>query len=366
MNIEKVKFDCIHFKGYIPCTPNKKHNAVCDSCLHYEKISKKILIIKLGAIGDVIRTTPLLQKYRELYPTVEFTWITLYPTVLPQNEIAHIYKLDAVSILNVTNEKYDIAINLDKDREACILLSNVTADEKYGFTYENGHLSAATKNAEHKIITGLFDEISKVNTKSYLEEIFEICHQKFNFEDYKIRINENFTKQWELQFSEISDGKPIVGLNTGCGDRWKTRLWPSEKWINLIHLLQNAGYFVVLLGGTQEDEQNMIYKNETGAYYPGHFSLEEFIAITNNCPIIVSQVSLMMHIAIALQKQLILFNNIFNPHEFELYGRGMLMQPTSGCDCYFGNSCSREISCMHDINPQTVFENVNTLQKKLP
>ena len=49
-----------------------------------------------------------------------------------------------------------------------------------------------------------------------------------------------------------------------------------------------------------------------GLYYPGTYSLEEFIAITANCDLIVTAVSMMMHIAIGLKRPLVLFNNIFN------------------------------------------------------
>ena len=50
------KSDCRHFLGHIPCKPHKKHNVHCNNCSFYEKKTGKILIIKLGAIGDVIRT----------------------------------------------------------------------------------------------------------------------------------------------------------------------------------------------------------------------------------------------------------------------------------------------------------------------
>lgn len=362
MKLDSVKFDCSHFRGHIPCAPNKEFDVQCDNCNHYRKTEKKILIIKLGAIGDVIRTTPLLKKYRTLYPSAHFTWITLYPDVLPKEEINVIYKLDSIGIFNVSHSQFDIAINLDKDPEACLLLNKVSAAEKYGFTYHNGHLAPATPNADHKILTGLFDNLSKANKKSYLEEIFEICHLPFEYEEYSIRRNQELGQKWLSHIQEQAQGKPIIGLNTGCGDRWKTRLWPKEYWIDLIRKLQNGGYYPVVLGGKAEDELNQYYQKETGVYYPGYFSLEEFIEITASCDLIVTQVSLMMHIAIALQKTLILFNNIFNPHEFELYNRGVLMQPSSGCDCYFGNTCKHNQSCMKDLLPNTVFEQLIKLK----
>ena len=74
---------------------------------------------------------------------------------------------------------------------------------------------------------------------------------------------------------------------------------------------------------------------------------------------------MMMHIAIALKKQLMLFHNIFNVNEFELYGRGVIIEPTSSCDCYFGISCKREKSCMYDISVQDVLTNIAALNQNL-
>ena len=403
MKKEEVKYDCKHFEGHIPCKPNKMYDVQCNNCSNYEqdidaiielnkkesllekiyKISNfsnskkteertnlstektKILFIKLGAIGDVIRTTPLLEKYKEKYGDCHFTWITHSPQIVPKNEVDEILKWEESSVSYLSNQEFDIAINLDKEREACMLLSLVNSKDKFGFIWKDGHLNTATNNAEHKLITGLFDHISKRNTKNYLQEIFEICHFDFNGEDYKINLNQKGSDIWKKKLRKLANGKTIIGLNTGCGLRWKTRLWPKEHWVELINNLERQGYFCLLMGGPNEDEMNHYYAKQTNATYLGTFSLEEFISITNNTDIIVTPVSMMMHIAIALKKQLMLFHNIFNIHEFELYGRGIIIEPTSGCDCYFGNSCSREKSCMKDISVQDVLTNIAELNKNL-
>ena len=403
MKKEEVKYDCKHFEGHIPCKPNKMYDVQCNNCSNYEqdidaiielntkesllekiyKISNfsnsktteertnlstektKILFIKLGAIGDVIRTTPLLEKYKEKYGDCHFTWITHSPQIVPKNEVDEILKWEESSVSYLSNQEFDIAINLDKDKEACMLLSLVKSKDKFGFIWKDGHLNTATNNAEHKLITGLFDHISKRNTKNYLQEIFEICHFDFNGEDYKINLNQKGSDIWKKKLRKLANGKTIIGLNTGCGLRWKTRLWPKEHWVELINDLERKGYFCLLMGGPDEDEMNHYYAKQTNATYLGTFSLEEFISITNNTDIIVTPVSMMMHIAIALKKQLMLFHNIFNIHEFELYGRGIIIEPTSGCDCYFGNSCSREKSCMKDISVQDVLTNIAELNKNL-
>jgi heptosyltransferase-2 len=284
---------------------------------------------------------------------------------VPKNEVDEILKWEESSVSYLSNQKFDIAINLDKDKEACMLLSLVNSKDKFGFIWKDGHINTATNNAEHKLITGLFDHISKRNTKNYLEEIFEICHFDFNGEDYKINLNQIGSDIWKKKLRKLANGKTIIGLNTGCGLRWKTRLWPKEHWVELINNLERQGYFCLLMGGPDEDEMNHYYAKQTNATYLDTFSLEEFISITNNTDIIVTPVSMMMHIAIALKKQIMLFHNIFNVHEFELYGRGIIIEPTSGCDCYFGNSCSREKSCMKDISVQDVLTNIAELNKNL-
>jgi heptosyltransferase-2 len=359
---EDLKFDCRHFKGHIPCLPNKLRNKVCRGCDEYSPISKKILIIKLGAIGDVIRTTPLAVKYKKLYPECQITWVTLSPDVLPTNLVDIIYKFDFPSVYTVKNQKFDIAVNLDKEPEACALLKDVDSKEKYGFIWHNHHISIATPNAEHKLITGLFDNISKVNTKNYLDEIFEICHLRFEDEPYVLNFDKDLAAKWQM-IPQQAKGKKVVGLNTGCGKRWQTRLWPDNYWITLIESLRTNNLFPVLLGGADEHEKNLLLSEKTGTFYPGHYSLKEFISLTSNCDVIVTQVSMMMHIAIGLQKPLILMNNIFNPYEFYLYNNGVIVEPDSGCDCYYGNTCKRTRHCMLDLPPEKVLNQVINFSK---
>jgi heptosyltransferase-2 len=86
--------------------------------------------------------------------------------------------------------------------------------------------------------------------------------------------------------------------------------------------------------------------------------LDEFIALVSHCDVIVTAVSMMMHIALGLNKKMVLFNNIFNKYEFELYGQGSIIEPSTGCDCYYGNTCSREKHCMKDLSVAQVFNEI--------
>ena len=98
-------------------------------------------------------------------------------------------------------------------------------------------------------------------------------------------------------------------------------------------------------------------------YYPGTFSLQEFISILNHCDIIVSAVTMAMHIAVGLKKPLVLFNNIFNKKEFYLYNNGVIIEPDSGCECYYGLVCKRDKTCMEDLTVIKVYNAIIELVK---
>lgn len=341
--------DCKHFLGHIPCKPHKKYGVHCDNCQFYDKKTGKILIIKLGAIGDVIRTTPLLHKLWEVHRDKEIWWVTEYPNILP-SAIDKILKLDHKSILQLQNTEFDVVINLDKDYEACALTKSIVAKNKVGFTLEKGKPAPIDQRAEPKFMTGLFDDINKKNTKSYPQEIFEICGWKFGKQEYLIDVEDHY---WSIDNGK----KKIIGLNTGCGDRWTSRLIPDSTWIELIKAIQKKGYYPLLLGGSQEHHKNEYLADVTKATYLGHFSLEKFISLINKCDLVVSVVTMASHLAIGLKKPIVLINNIFNSNEFELYGRGQIVEPAKKCQCYFSPKCTNEeYSCIEHITAEAIFK----------
>lgn len=345
------KPECRYFRGDIPCKPHKQYDVHCSDCEYYSPADGKILIIKFGAIGDVIRTTPLLKRFREIMPSKEIWWITQYPDILPEGKIDKILTFTPENLLILESTKFDKIYSLDKDNYACALCNKLNADEKYGFGLTEGKPAPIRPSAEYKYLTGIFDDINKANKKSYLEEVFELCELRFQGEEYELDCDKS--AKWNIP----NEDKKIIGLNTGCGDRWVSRLWSYENWVNLVKLLQNGGYFPMLLGGNQEDEKNSKIASDTGAYYPGTFSLKQFISLMDECDAVVSAVTMGMHLAIGLKKPLILMNNIFNPYEFELYGRGEIVQPERECTCYFSPKChNSEYFCMDHISPESVFK----------
>lgn len=348
--IGKIKKDCRYFRGDVPCKPHKKQGVTCvdtsgNDCSFYDPVTKRILIIKLGAIGDVIRTTPLLRKLKEIEPRAEIWWLTLTPEVIP-NMVDIVLPFTPQSLVTLQMTSFDIIYNLDKDKEACAVCSIVKADVKKGFGLREGKCIPINADAEHKYLTGVFDNLSKANRKNYQEEIFDICGFKFSGEEYIMPDVSEY--QWKLPKKKV-----IVGLNTGCGGRWTSRLWPDKYWVSLATKLKRAGYAPLFLGGEQEHKKNLILAKQSDAIYLGHFPLQQFMSLVNRCDLVVTAVTMALHITTGYQKKIVLFNNIFNKHEFELYGRGVILEPDFECDCFYSPTCKN--NCMQYLKVETVF-----------
>ncbi|HPR17765.1 MAG TPA: glycosyltransferase family 9 protein [Candidatus Cloacimonadota bacterium] len=351
----RINNNCVHFRGDIPCLPHKKHGVHCDNCSYFQPFNERILIIKLGAAGDVIRTTPILRRLRREFPQAEITWLTHTPLFVPAEYVQNILTWTWENILWLQNREFDLLINLDKDKEALALAKSIPAKIKKGYLPDEfGKCSPADADSVHKWQTGLWDDFCQRNRKSYPQEIFEMLGYKFQGEKYLLDLPEIRQK-----FALPTD-KKIIGLNTGCGTRWLTRLWGENNWIDLSNQLHEAGYLPLLLGGAVEDKMNLEIAASSHAVYLGHFDLPIFLNLVNCCDLVVTSVTMAMHIAIAFEKKLILLNNIFNRYEFDLYGLGKILEPAAkNCLGCYKNSC--EEKCMSTIPVDLVLQTIREL-----
>lgn len=359
----KIRPECLHFRGHVPCAPHKERGVHCEGCPDFLPRSGRILLIKLGAAGDVIRTTPLLEPLARDYPQHALTWVTDFPELVPAR-VKDRLAMTPANLLWLRRTHFDLVINLDKDREACALAAEVSCDRLIGFTLgvdglcrpvSEGLPAEMAEAARQKFLTGLFDDVNQACTLSYPQEIFAICGYEFQGEPYVVDRPE------PAPSFDLAEDRPVIGLNTGAGGRWTSRLWPAAHWRQLAVSLRKAGYEVVLLGGPQEDERNRRLAHEAQVRYLGHFDLPTFVGLVDRCQLVVTAVTMAMHIALGLGKKLVLFNNIFNPHEFELYGRGVLLQPEQECTCFFAPRCRNENFCMETLRPETALAAVQDL-----
>ncbi len=328
----KLKLDCIFYKGDKPCF----YNRFCEDCTYYKPMGKRILIIKLASIGDVLRTTPLLYGLKNKYMDSQITWLTNSEsfTALDGNSFIDrllIFNLD--SVLRLQLEEFDIAINLDKERSAASLVGTVKAKEKFGYGLsKEGNLYPLNKEAEYDFILGLSDELKfRTNRKSYQEIIFETAGLSFNKEEYIINLDnsQNSFKKSFLEKYALYDYDIKIGLNTGCGSVFPFKKWPVSGFVELIYILASKlNAKILLLGGRNEEVRNkeILERVSTKVLNTGcSNNLKEFISIIDCCDFVVSADTLAMHLAIALKKKVVALFGPTCAQEVDLYGRGIKM-----------------------------------------
>ena len=341
-----VRVDCRHYRGDRPCKPHKRDMAIhCEDCSFYDRMKERILIIKLGAAGDVIRTTPLLRRLRADMPHAHITWVSYWPELVP-SLVERKMRMDGIVFPWISHLNFDIAYCLDKDPEAIALAEIVNAREKHGYSMDEfGNCRPFNSKAEGSYVRGIWDDLSQENRKSYPQEIFEICGYEFKGEKYIL--DKSLERTWDIRHDV-----PVVGLNTGVGARWSSRLWPDEHWTTLAVNLRNEDYDVLWLGGKQEDERNRKLAEQAGGRYEGYFSLAEFIDLVDQCDVVVTQVTMALHIALALEKRVVLMNTIFNRYEFEMYSLGEIVEPPEPCSCFYATECPHD--SMRKITPEVI------------
>ena len=252
----------------------------------------KTLIIKLAALGDVLRTTPLLHRLDG-----KITWVTkksAFP-LIKSDSIGRLIDIDdAVKILQLKKENFDAVISLDEDIQSTKFASEVRTKKLIGAYFKDGKpvytpessgwfdMSLISKYGVEKA-----NELKWKNKLSYQEHIFRMMNLDFRGEEYILS-----QKPKEI-FANI------VGIEKRAGG-----VWPAKRWFgydSLAEKLEKDGATVKILGQREH--------------------LEDYIADINCCSTLVCGDTLAMHIALALKKHVIGLFTCTSVTEIFDYGR---------------------------------------------
>jgi len=287
----------------------------CNECKFATPYQKKILIIKLGALGDVIRTTSILHSIREKYPESLIYWLVddIYgegKELLENNPyIDKILIYNSKNILRLQQEKFDIMYSLEITTPGTLLSNIVQANEKYGFYFKEGCTECFNPGAEKYLETAFLTHVKLENKKTNQELIFQACNLEYNKQEPIFELT-NKDKQYAEEFmkkNQISQDDKILGINFNSGKRWPSKSLSKEKVKALIRELKNK-YKVILLGGPEEQEKlNKIVKElckeniDVITNNPQN-SLREFASIINRCDKVITTDTMALHLATALKR----------------------------------------------------------------
>lgn len=316
-----------------------------------------ILIIKTGALGDVLRTTSILPGLHERYRDCRITWVTapgaadlvrLHPLVsevipLDPNSLP---QLEAVS-RRLSLRRWDRVLSFDDEEPLCRLAADLptkrlsgarlTANHGLGYTPDTGpwfDMGLLSVYGKHQA-----DRLKLVNQRSHPQIFAEMLgismgKPQLPLPPACLRFAQDFARSRGLD-----DYGTVVGLNTGAGDRWVSKALPTDRTVALAHELHedlggDVGFLI--LGGPKERERNDFILSEMGeevrAVDAGcDNGLLDFAALLSRCDLLVTSDSLALHVAVARSVPVVAFFAPTSAAEIELYGKGIKVASTS-CD----------------------------------
>lgn len=250
---------------------------------------RETLIIKLGALGDVLRTTPLLRRLPG-----RVTWVTdeaALPLLAGHPRLRLVGLRQAAGALS---KRFDLLVNFDEDPRACRLAARADAALKVGARLEGGTAAYCERSApwfDMSLISRLgrrrADALKARGRRAYQDYLFAACGLRFAGEEYWL----------PLRPRRAPAGR--VALEARAGERWPAKRWPG---------------FEPLKGWLRSHGREPVVLRQRG-------ELARYIEDINGCGIVVAADTLAMHVGLALRKRVVAIFNCTSPHEIHGYGR---------------------------------------------
>ena len=276
----------------------------------------KILIIHTAFIGDIVLSTPLIQKLKDLYPKSEIDYLTL-PTnqsVLYNNpNLNEIILYDKkgkdkgikgfLKVLKILKQKkYDYAVIPHRFIKSILLAKLAKIPDIVGFDVATG--------------SSLLDKKVHYDMKKHeVERLLNLV----GYEGKKIPVRiypakENFVKiEKMLTISGYTGKKEQKLILVAPGSQRPEKMWPIEKYREIIERLKkNKNYFIGITGSKSEKELPLNFEKDKNVIdFRGEISLVEFGALISKADVVVGNDSSPIHIASGFEKPFVI--GIFGP-----------------------------------------------------
>ncbi|MCA8979891.1 MAG: glycosyltransferase family 9 protein, partial [Planctomycetes bacterium] len=236
-----------------------------------------ILIVKTGALGDVLRTTSILPGLREQHRDAEIVWVTAPAAreLLELNdevdELLCVDPKDAAAVAALVEElredEWDWVISLDDEQPLCALATELGKTKLSG-----AHLDAAGERVYSADTAPWFDmgllsvhgkqeadRLKVANTRSHPEIYAAMLGIEMGRPELELPI-ESFERAAAFARERgLVEVETLIGLNTGAGGRWTSKSLPEEVVVELAGRIAAAlpgPTAFLVLGGPDERERN--------------------------------------------------------------------------------------------------------------
>jgi ADP-heptose:LPS heptosyltransferase len=325
----------------------------------------KILIIKPGAIGDVLLSTPVIENLRHNFPYAEINYLTqsFCKDILTDNPfLTRVLTFDLKKgdssyclLKNIHDQKYDLIVDLFSNPRTAIITLNSEARYRVGypFTWRRiaYNIKVKPRGGEVHNIEFNLDSLRALNLKIITNT------PKF----YLNRVHSEFGAKF---FGENRlDGSSVIGINP-CGS-WPTKVWYLEKFDELAKKL-SENFRILLFWGNEKEKQVVLkIKNSVGndAVLIPNVNLKYMGALAMKCIVFVTNDTGPMHIAWTLGVNTAA---IFGPTSSYLQGplnqNSLVIKnealPCLGCNLTRLEDCPNEHRCMRDLSVDEVYSKI--------
>ena len=334
---------------------------------------KRILVIKLGAVGDVILSIPSLRALREKFPDA---WISVlvgrksrkvirncpyvndtivYEAVPHQRKIVSLLKTARL----LSKEDFDIVVDLQNNRASHLLGFLCGARIRAGHPNRKWSffLNKKTADASSSSVSPLehqFRVLRLIGVEAFDKKL-ELWTQKE--EDGKV--NEFLITQW------VSPSQTLVGINPGSSLRWPTKQWPVENFAKLCDELAKRNIRVVLTGSDEDTpltERLLVQTRNKPINAVGKTSITELVALVRRCQVFISSDSAPMHVAASVNVPLVaLFGptdpkrHMVPPSRYQVFWKEIHCAPCYLRNCPIGHICMKKITVQEVLNAVLYF-----------
>lgn len=318
-------------------------------------MSDRTLIIKLGALGDVVLCTPQITRIVERHADVWLLTSPLFAPLFaghPTLKIVTFPRQGACAMWSalrwVRGQQFSTIYDLqgsDRSR-ALTLLSG--ADKRVGIAprWLYTHSPSSDDVREH-----VFPRLNRLIESAGLPAA-EPCPQLWPEQSERMKVLERLA-------SEGLTGQAFAVLHAGSSARWPSKRWEQQHFIELAQAIEAAGIRAIWIGGSDEVDVNRILAAQVGCNLTGAFSIPGLAELARLARFAVVNDSGPMHLLSAAGIPVYAFFGPTDWHRSHAVGQRerVLTHPVDCSPCHL-TDCPpvREHACLALITPGQVLE----------
>ena len=264
---------------------------------------RKILILKWGALGDVIASTPAINIILKRYPEsrIDIVADSLFKEIFPSGETFYTKFYDIRSnkielIKKIRKEKYDLVINLKWTSEGAAWITYLSGARYRAGSGPQNHRFAY--NIKSNYIHGRCHEI--IRNTSIVEGI-GIVGEKIEFITYFDEKSNHKTDDY-FNLNNLS-GNFILGVHPGASKNSKS--WLTDRFIAVLNEIKSKFNIKILIFYGKNDKNKageIVNKisNQNVLLGPETSTIRELVAGINRCNLFFCNNSGPMNLSVAL------------------------------------------------------------------